>query len=247
MKIKLFNQINESSYHDFLTHYDEEIEKSIKLLIKLQDANIDDDKIDDKLSVYDTNVKSKIDEWIYDTPSRDEIAEFAIRNQDRWGTEPQMVLYAIEDYATECKIYDDNEDDDDDNDKGDFYEGSFQFNDENENKIDNYTSRYYDRYDNEESNQIELFENFSDNITFEMSGSPLPYFKTKADFVEAMLNCGYHHSTLNKKTNMLICSTEDLGTLKFKKAQKYGIPIYTYAQAKKEMKNLINTISKYNL
>ena len=244
MKIKSFNQINESSYHDFLMHYDEEIEKSIQLLIKLQDANIDDEKIFNKLSVYDDNVKSKIDEWIYDTPTKDEIAEFAIRNQDRWGTEPQMVLYAIEDFASECNIYSENDDDIDD---GEFYEGSFQFEDENENKTDNFTSRYYDRFDNEDSNKIELFENFSDNITFEMSGSPLPYFKTKADFVEAMQDCGYHHSTLNKKTNMLICSTEDLGTLKFQKAQKYGIPIYTYAQAKKEMKNLINTISKYNL
>ena len=93
----------------------------------------------------------------------------------------------------------------------------------------------------------EMFESFESKTTFECSGSPMPYFKTKAEFFKAMQECGYYHTTLNKKTDMLICSTEDLGTLKFQKAQKYGIPIYTYAQAKKEMKNLINTVSKYNL
>jgi hypothetical protein len=128
-------------------------------------------------------------------------------------------------------------------------------------EIDNFTARYYDDFDDEEekaneydlqefnpkNRKIQLFEAFEDNITYEMSGSPSPYFKTKAEFVKAMQECGYEHTTLTKKTNMLICSTEDLGTLKFKKAQKYGIPIYTYEQAKKEMKNLINVVSKYNL
>jgi len=46
---------------------------------------------------------------------------------------------------------------------------------------------------------------------------------------------------------MLIVADEDLGTLKCKKAERYGIPVYTYAHAKKEMKNLRNSVSKYNL
>ena len=253
MKIKSVNQLNESSYHDFLTHYDEEIEKAINLLIKLENENYwekcDPETLEKRLSVYDENVMSKIEDWIYDTPTKEEIAEFALKNQDRWGTEPQMVLFAIEDYANECGI--NHDDDDDDDDDGGFYEGSFQFDDENESvQIDDFTSRYYDNYDDDETqnkNNIELFEDFIDKITYEMSGSPKPYFKTKADFVAAMQEHGYYHTTLNKNTDMLVVAAEDLGTLKCQKAEKYGIPVYTYAHAKKEMKHLGDNVSKYNL
>lgn len=127
MKLKTFKQLNESSESDFLLHYDEEIRNAIKLLTKLHsfslgtddtdDAIIDNEKLEKlekRLSVYDTNVQSKIEDWTYDIPTRREIAEFALRNQDRWGTEPQMVLFAIEDYAQACNIYIDHEDDEDD-------------------------------------------------------------------------------------------------------------------------------------
>jgi hypothetical protein len=93
----------------------------------------------------------------------------------------------------------------------------------------------------------ELFENFENKVTYECSGSPKPYFNTKSDFIAAMQDCGYYHTTLNKKTDMLIVSDEDLGTLKCKKAEKYGIPVYTYFHAKKEMKHLADNISKYNI
>ena len=172
MKIKQFIQIKESSYSDFLMHYEEEIENSIKFLIKLENVeDCDTEKLEKKFSVYDTNVVSKIEDWIYNTPTKQEIAEFALKNQDRWGTEPQMGLYAIEDYASTCGIYlneDENEDDG-------FYEGSFQFDDdeENENKIDNFTAKYYDNYDDEEEptyeydetnlKKIQLFEDFLKN------------------------------------------------------------------------------------
>ena len=87
-------------------HYEEEIENSIKFLIKLENVeDCDTEKLEKKFSVYDTNVVSKIEDWIYNTPTKQEIAEFALKNQDRWGTEPQMVLYAIEDYASTCGIY----------------------------------------------------------------------------------------------------------------------------------------------
>ena len=127
--------------------------------------------------------------------------------------------------------------------------------------IDNFTARYYDNFDDEEetanendlinfdgrNKKIQMFEDFSDKMTYEMSGSPKPYFKTKAEFVEEMLKYGFHHTTLNKNTNMLIVADEDLGTLKCQKAEKYGIPIYTYRYAKKEMKNLKDNVTKYNL
>ena len=93
----------------------------------------------------------------------------------------------------------------------------------------------------------ELFENFDNKVTYEMSGSPSPYFKTKAEFVAAMQEFGYYHATLTKKTDMLIVADEDLGTLKCKKAEKYGIPVYTYAYAKREMKHLADSVNKYNM
>lgn len=155
MKLKKFNKLNES--HHFINRYRDEIDRAIRFLIKLKDCqNIDHNKVERILSVYDTNVPDKIDEWIYDTPSPQEIAEFAERNEYRWGTEPQMVLQAIEDYAQSCGIYDFEEEDEDET---------------NENvEIDNFTARYYDNYDDEEPNyeensiealkKIQMFEDF---------------------------------------------------------------------------------------
>lgn len=76
-----------------------------------------------------------------------------------------------------------------------------------------------------------------DKVTYEMTGSPKPFFATKSDFIAAMESWGYSHTTLNKNTDMLIAATEDLGTLKCQKAEKYGIPIYSYSDAfnKKEL------------
>lgn len=127
--------------------------------------------------------------------------------------------------------------------------------------IDNFTARYYDDYDDEEekaneidlqefnqkNRKIQMFEGFIDSVTYECSGSPKPYFNTKADFFEEMAKYGYRHTTLTKNTNMLIVAEKDLGTLKCKKAEKYGIPVYTYAYAKREMRNLGNNVAKYNM
>lgn len=106
--------LNETSYTDFLTRRGKEIHDAINKLALISSAmkhtrgdekplEIDDEtynKIEDKLKVYDTNVLSKIDHWIAlggRTEAHD-IANFAIENMNRWGTEPQMVLYAIDDY-----------------------------------------------------------------------------------------------------------------------------------------------------
>lgn len=161
MTLKKFNNLNESD--NFFSNYKDEINKSIRLLIKLKDcSNVDYNKVEQRLSVYDTNVPDKIDEWIYDTPSTQEIVEFAEKNEYRWGTEPQMVLQAIEDYAQTCGIYDFDDEDEDDED----------FEEENENvEIDNFTARYYDNYDDEEEpsyeensidalKKIQMFEDF---------------------------------------------------------------------------------------
>ena len=77
-----------------------------------------------------------------------------------------------------------------------------------------------------------------DKVTYEMTGHPpANLWRYKADFQADMEKWGYKHTTLNKNTDILIAADEDLGTLKCKKAEKYGIKIYNYTDAfnKKEM------------
>jgi len=94
---------------------------------------------------------------------------------------------------------------------------------------------------------IKSFENFESNYTYECSGSPKPAFATKAEFMNFMEEYGFKHTTLSKKTDMLIVQYKGQGTLKEQKAQKYGIPIYTYREAKVKVKELAEDTSKYNL
>ena len=80
---------------------------------------------------------------------------------------------------------------------------------------------------------------YKDKVNYEMSGPPPKYlWNHKADFEADMEKWGYTHTTLNKNTDMLIVAQEDLGTLKCQKAEKYGIPIYTYNEAFKRKENL---------
>jgi len=81
-------------------------------------------------------------------------------------------------------------------------------------------------------------DKFIDKVTYEMTGPPPKnHWFHKADFVEDMQKWGYTHTTLTKNTDMLIAADEDLGTLKCLKAEKFGVPIYSYEQAfqKKEL------------
>ena len=101
------------------------------------------------------------------------------------------------------------------------------------------------RYDKMEN--LKTFERFEQLYTFECSGSPKPTFKTKADFFEYMEEHGFKHTTLTKKTDMLILQYKGQGTLKEEKAKRYGIPIYTYAEAKKRVKEMAKDVATYNL
>ena len=85
---------------------------------------------------------------------------------------------------------------------------------------------------------IKETDKYIDKVTYEMTGPPpKSYWAHKADFEADMLKWGYTHTTLTKNTDMLIAADEDLGTLKCQKAEKFGIPIYSYKQAfeKKEL------------
>jgi hypothetical protein len=73
---------------------------------------------------------------------------------------------------------------------------------------------------------------YKDKVNYELTGPPPKrYWNHKADFVADMQKWGYTHTTLNKNTDMLIAADEELGTLKCQKAERYGIPIYTYKEA----------------
>ena len=120
---------------------------------------------------------------------------------------------------------------------------------EQEIQVDNFTARYYDNFDDEDMSKYrnDINEDLVDYYTFECSGSPNPTFKTKAEFFDFMENNGFKHTTLNKKTDMLIVTSKDQGTLKVQKAEKYGVPVYTYREAKVKVKEMSNRVSKYNL
>ena len=94
---------------------------------------------------------------------------------------------------------------------------------------------------------IRLFEDFEDNYTYECSGSPSPAFSTKAEFNAFMEENNFKHTTLTKKTKMLIVQFKGQRTLKEEKAKKYGIPIYTYREAKVKVKEMAENFAKYNL
>ena len=90
-------------------------------------------------------------------------------------------------------------------------------------------------------------KSFDDFYTYECSGSPKPVFPYKADFTEFMTKHGFKKTTLTKKTDMLIVQYKGQGTLKEQKAERYGIPVYTYAEAKKRVKEMADEMKKFNM
>lgn len=107
-RIKLFENftdaLNEGSYTDFLTSHGNDLKSAVTKIKKI--AEVYDDKIEDladavekAMEPYDENVGPQIDSWTGDDNiSTDKIAKFAIDNQDKYGTEPKMVLDAIDDF-----------------------------------------------------------------------------------------------------------------------------------------------------
>ena len=124
--VKEFNEfLNEGSHSDFMMRRGKEIQDAVKKLKeigKLPEGKITDaiyDKIEDKLKVYDTNVPQAIDHWIAISDrglEADMLVDLGFQNQNRWGTEPQMILQAIDDYyevlARAGLVKDEDEDED---------------------------------------------------------------------------------------------------------------------------------------
>lgn len=97
-------KLNEGSYEDFMTRYGSEIRKAALQLKEIQNFqelaseetmdSISSD-LDNVLSKYDKNLERMIFGHSHDHIR--EITDLAIRNMNQFGTEPQMVLFAIED------------------------------------------------------------------------------------------------------------------------------------------------------
>jgi|AntAceMinimDraft_18_1070375.scaffolds.fasta_scaffold98070_2 hypothetical protein len=113
-KINKTKKLNEGTYDEFLVNYGSEIKEAIFLLRKIHkeiesgeitesDTMASLDKIE---NIYDTAVVNWIDGAIGGSfiEPRD-IANVAIDNMNATGTEMQMVIYAIHDFASNLGIY----------------------------------------------------------------------------------------------------------------------------------------------
>ena len=93
----------------FVENYREELENAVKKLHKVTPEmyrNLspeDNQRVTKELSHYDDNVYDYIMNWVETGDcSIDDIADLAIENEEEWGTEPQFVIYAIDDF---CEIF----------------------------------------------------------------------------------------------------------------------------------------------
>lgn len=97
-------EVNEGSYTDFLTSHGNALQSAVKKMKEIAavyDEKIEGkaDEVDKAMEIYDENVGRQLDSWTGDSNiSTDKIAKFAIENQDKYGTEPRMVLDAIDDF-----------------------------------------------------------------------------------------------------------------------------------------------------
>jgi len=100
--------VNESTKSDFMLNYSDELKATVGKIKKMRgiiDVMSEDifeetiNKITKKMSRYDSNVDEQIDHWI-NSPSGDvdvdDIVNFALDNYNKFGTEPQFIIFAID-------------------------------------------------------------------------------------------------------------------------------------------------------
>jgi hypothetical protein len=110
-KLKSSKKVNESSETDFAINYGEELKialskiKELSKIIPTDFYNNENIKtLEKKMSIYDKNVTEQIFSWIDSKyVLLDDIIKFAIANYNGFGTEPQFILYAIDDFYTIVK------------------------------------------------------------------------------------------------------------------------------------------------
>ncbi|MFA5397490.1 MAG: hypothetical protein WC346_15885, partial [Methanogenium sp.] len=110
---ELLNEKVSSTYGDFLAHYGREVENALRKIKKGLNTISEQqwNSIAQRLNVYDEEVKSSILHWlnIGYIPDLQEVANLAVRNQDRNGTETKQVSNALEDVASTFYLEDEDE------------------------------------------------------------------------------------------------------------------------------------------
>jgi hypothetical protein len=87
------------------------------------------------------------------------------------------------------------------------------------------SNKKFHRIFNKNKNKINIMKKF------EMTGSPKPFFKTKAVFTEKMQEFGWSPAKMTKKNNIcdvLVCENSSLETNKMLLARELGIEVMTY-------------------
>lgn len=110
----LSESLNEGTYEDFFIDYGQEIKEAITILKtiakEIKSGKIDEDDVFEALDkiakIYDTEVVNFIERAAYDgnVDARD-IANTAMDNMNRQGTEMKMILYAIEEVGDRLGVY----------------------------------------------------------------------------------------------------------------------------------------------
>jgi hypothetical protein len=111
----------ESIYERFLDNYDDEIRLAVSNLGRVKYSDLEaipenewENTVNDIISTYGEKVLDTIQHWIATGYcDKHELAKFAVQHMDNTGTEPQMVIYAIEDFLKDIGRWDDGEEDDD--------------------------------------------------------------------------------------------------------------------------------------
>jgi hypothetical protein len=102
------SHIVESSEFSFIRRYGDDIETNLKELKKLAPKlkDMPEEKLEalqKSVSKYDKNVFDGILHWAGRRVEPDDIVRFALENERRYGTEPQFVVFAIEDFCRALK------------------------------------------------------------------------------------------------------------------------------------------------
>ena len=109
----------ESKYEQFLDTYDDEIRTVVSKLSKVKYSDLEsipEDEwemtVNDVISTYGEKVIDVIQHWVAtEYFDKHELGKFAIQHHDETGTEPQMVIFAIEDFLKGIGKWFDEDDD----------------------------------------------------------------------------------------------------------------------------------------
>jgi|LakMenEpi03Aug12_release.lakeMendotaPanAssembly.Ray.scaffolds.fasta_scaffold74537_4 hypothetical protein len=149
--------------YDTISGWEDELETAVKKLQKVTPEmykNLspeDNQRVSKVLSSYDDNVYDYIMDWVYSGDvTADDVAQLAYDNDEEFGTEPQFVIFAIDDF---CEVFgigdydDENEEEDSQSD----YEM-------NDSSTRGQSAADYKSDEEEESMNSQLYESIRNNF-----------------------------------------------------------------------------------